>query len=137
MACKVSAKKSADNLMAFLLYVISCCFSLASLKIFPINFCHFNYNMCLGVNLFEFTFFVTVLPVPVSFPRLGKFSAIISSNSSPPPFLSSPSRTPGRGVCSGHSAISLPTLAHPEGGVRSSWIPYLCLSYSFLCGPSM
>ena len=87
MACKVSAKKSADNLMAFLLYVISCCFSLASLKIFPINSCHFNYNMCLGVNLFEFIFFVTVLPVPgyVSFPRLGKFSAIISSNSSPPP----------------------------------------------------
>ena len=88
MDYKVSAEKSADNLIEFPLYVINC-FSLAAFKIFPLTFAILIIT-CLVVNLFGFILFGTLYAsctwMSVSFPRLGKFSAIISSNRFSVPF---------------------------------------------------
>ena len=93
LAFKVSAGKSARSLMGFPLYVITC-FSLAAFKILSL---FLSFFMCLSVFLFGFILFGTlwVSWTWMSFSRLGKFSAIISSNNFSGPFsLSSPSGTP-------------------------------------------
>ena len=97
LACRVSVEKSANSLMEVPLCVI-CCFSLVALHILSvINFCQFDYY----VSLFLLGF---ILPgtlwdswtwLTISFPMLGKFSAIIFSNIFSGTFsLSSPSGTP-------------------------------------------
>ena len=99
LACRVSAEKSAVNLMGVPLYVI-CHFSLAAFNNFSLslNFAHLI-NMCLGMFLLGFILYGTLCAswiwVAVSFPMLGNFSTIVSSNIFSGPFsLSSPSGTP-------------------------------------------
>ena len=81
------------------LYVTSC-FSLAAFKILSLLLFFTNLiTTCLSVDLFGFILFGTLCAswtwMSVSFPRLGKFSAIISSNKLSAPFsLSSLSGTP-------------------------------------------
>ena len=82
LACRVSVAKSTDSLMGFLFYV--CCFSHFAFNVLYLsNICQFAY-MCFGVALLGF-----ILPaalcaswiwLAISFPMLGKFSVIISSN---------------------------------------------------------
>ena len=93
----VSAEKSAVNLMAVPLYAI-CHFSLAAFNNFSLIFDSLI-MMCLGVFLLGFILYGTLRAswtwVAISFPMLGKFSTIISSNIFSGPFsLSSPSGTP-------------------------------------------
>ena len=77
-----------------------CCFSLAAFNICSLCLIFVNLiNMCLGVFHLGFILFGTLWVswtcVTVSFPILGKFSAIISSSIfSWPSFLSSSSGTP-------------------------------------------
>ena len=79
---------------------VICCFSLAAFNICSLCLISVNLiNMCLGVFQLGFTLFGTLWVswtwVAISFPILGKFSAIISSNNfSWPFFLSSSSGTP-------------------------------------------
>ena len=87
-ACRASAEKLTDDLVGISLYV-NCCFeySLSSL-IFAILIV-----VCLGLILFGILC-VSWFWISVSLPRLGNFSATMSSNNfSVPvsPFLSSPS----------------------------------------------
>ena len=99
LACRVSAEKSAVNLMGVPLYV--CChFSLAAFNNFSLSLIFANLiAMCLSVFLCGFILYVTLYTswtlVAISFPMLGKFSTIISSNIFLGPFsLSSPSGIP-------------------------------------------
>ena len=77
-----------------------CCFPLAAFSICSLCLIFVNLiNMCLGVFHFGFVLFgslwVSWIWVAISFPILGKFSTIISSNIfSRPFFLSSSSGTP-------------------------------------------
>ena len=79
---------------------VICCFSLAAFNICSLCFIFVNLvDMCLGVFRLGFILFGTLwlswTCVTISFPILGKFSAIISSsNFSWPFFLSSSSGTP-------------------------------------------
>ena len=79
---------------------VICCFSLAVFNVYSLCFIFVNLtNMCLGVFHLGFILFGTLWVswtwVTISFPILGKFSAIISlSNFSWPFFLSSSSGTP-------------------------------------------
>ena len=93
LACKVYSEKSADNLIGVPLY-ITCCFFIAAFKILSLCLIFaIVYIMCLAVDLFGFILFKTLLSI--SFPKLGEFSAITSSNKFSAPFsLSSPSGTP-------------------------------------------
>ena len=90
LACKVSAEKSANSLMLVPLYV-ALCFFLTPLK-FSLTFA-LSIMLCLGVSLFRLTLFETLYAswtgISVSSFRLGKFSAIISSNIFSAPFSSS------------------------------------------------
>ena len=85
--------------MGIPLYVIFC-FSLASFNIFSLNLIFVSLiNMCLGVFLLGFILYETLCTswtwVTISFPMLGKFSTIISSNIfSDSFFFSSCSRAP-------------------------------------------
>ena len=96
LACRVSAEKSAVNLMGVPLYVI-CCSYLAAFNNFSLSLIFANLiTMCLGVFLLGFILYGTLCAswtwVPVSFPMFVKFSTIISSNIFSGPFcLSSPS----------------------------------------------
>ena len=93
--CRVSAESSAVNLMGMPLYVI-CCFSLAAFNIFSLYLIFDSLiNMCLGVFLLGCILYGTLCASwGISFPLLGKFSTIISSNISSVPFFSSSSGTP-------------------------------------------
>ena len=99
LACRVSAEKSANNLIGVPLYV-TCFFSLAAFKIFSLSLIVVSLiNMCLGVFLLGFilcgTHCAFWIWVSGSFPMLGIFSAIISWNIFFVAFyLSSPSGTP-------------------------------------------
>ena len=83
-----------------ILLCVTCCFSLAAFNICSLCLIFDNLiNMCLGVFCLGFILFGTLWVswtwVAISFPILGKFSAIISSsNFSWPFFLSSSSGTP-------------------------------------------
>ena len=84
LACRVSAEKSAVNLMGVPLYVI-CHFSLAAFNNFSLSLIFTNLiTVCLGVFLLGFILYGTRCAsqtwVAISFPMLGKFSTIISSN---------------------------------------------------------
>ena len=97
LACRVSAEKSPDDHIRVLLYII-CCYSLVAFNIFSLSLIFVNLiTMCLGVFLLRFILPGTLCPywiwVTVSFPMLGKFSAIISSSTFSGSF-SSPSGTP-------------------------------------------
>ena len=83
MACKVSAEKSVDSLMGFPLNIMHS-IPLAAFEILSLSFA-LLIMMCLGVDLFGYIFFGTI-----SFPMLGKFTAIISSNKFSAPFFLSP-----------------------------------------------
>ena len=82
--CRVSAEKSADYLVGIPLYVI-CCFSLAAFNIFSLYLIFVRLiNMCFSLFLLGFTMCGTLCAswtwVIISFPVLGKFSTLISSN---------------------------------------------------------
>ena len=81
---RVSIERSAVILMGIHLWVI-CCFSLAAFNVCSLCFIFVNLiNMCLGVFCLGFILFGTLWVswtcVTISFPILGKFSAIISSS---------------------------------------------------------
>ena len=99
LAWRLSIDRSAVILTGIPLCVI-CCFSLASFNICSLCLIFVNLiNMCLGVFRLGFILFGTLWAswtwVAISYPILGKFSAIISSSIfSWPFFLSSSSGTP-------------------------------------------
>ena len=99
LACGASAEKSVVYLMGVPLYVI-CHFSLVAFSNFSLSLIFVNLiTVCLGVFLLGFILPGTLCAswtwVTVSFPRLGKFLTVISSNIFSGPFsLSSPSGTP-------------------------------------------
>ena len=99
LACRVSAERWAVNLMGIPLYVI-CCFSLAAFNIFSLYLIFDSLiNMCLGMFLLGLILYGTLCTfwtwLTISFPILGKFSSIRSSNTfSVPFFFSSSSGTP-------------------------------------------
>ena len=99
LACRISAERSAVNLMGISLYVI-CWFSLAAFNSFSLYLIFDSLiNMCLGMFLLGFILYGTLCSswtwVGISFPMLGTFSTIISSNIfSVPCFFSSSSGTP-------------------------------------------
>ena len=95
---RVSIDRSAVILMGLPLCVI-CCFSLAAFNICSLCLIFVNLiNMCLGVFGLGFILFGTLWVswswVAISFPILGKFSAIISSSIFSWPFFLSSSGTP-------------------------------------------
>ena len=95
LACRVSAEKSALNLMGVSLYVI-CHFSLVAFNNFSLSLIFANLiTICLCTFLLGFILYGTLCAswtwVAISFPMLGKFLTIISSNIFSGPFsLSSP-----------------------------------------------
>ena len=99
LAYRVSAEKPTDKLMWFPLYVIFC-FSLVAFNIFSLSLIFVSLiTTCLGMFLLGLILYGTLCAswnwVTVSFPMLGKISAIISSIIFSGPFsLSSPSGTP-------------------------------------------
>ena len=99
LAYRVSAERSAFNLMGIPFYVI-CCFSLAAFNIFSLYLIFdSSVNLCLGMFLLGFILYETLCAswtwLTIFFPILGKFSTIISSNIFSVPFLfSSSSGTP-------------------------------------------
>ena len=89
--CRVSAEKSAVNLMGIPFYII-CCFSLAAFNIFSLYLIFDSLvNMCLGVFPIGFVLYGTLYTsstwLTISFPILVNFSTIISSNIFSSPFL--------------------------------------------------
>ena len=95
LACRVFVEETADNLMGIPLYVV-----IFPLLIFYLSLCIVSLiTMCLCVFLLGFilpgTFCTSWTWLTISFPMLGKFSAIISSNIFSSPF-SPPSGTPTR-----------------------------------------
>ena len=95
LACRVSAEISAVNLMGIPLCVI-CCFSLAAFNIFSLYLILYSlFNMCLGVFLFVFILVGALCAswtlLTISFPIVGKFSGISSSNIFSVPFFFSSS----------------------------------------------
>ena len=99
LAFRVSAERSAVYLMGIPLY-ITCCFSLAVFNILSLYLIFDSLiKRCLGVFLLGFILYGTLCTswtwLTISFPVLGKFSTIISSNIfSVPFFFSSSSGTP-------------------------------------------
>ena len=100
LACRASAEKSADSLMGVPLYVI-CYFSIAAFNILSLFLIFVSLiTLCLCVFLFGLILYGTLCAsqtwMTIFFPRLGKFSAIISSNIFSGPFClsSSSSGTP-------------------------------------------
>ena len=99
LACRVSAERSAVNLMGVPLHVI-CRFSLAAFNNFPFSLIVANLiTMCLSVFFLGFILYGARCAfwtwVAISFPMLGKFSIIIPSSIFSGPFsVSSPSGTP-------------------------------------------
>ena len=84
LACRVSAEKSGGNLMGLPLYVI-CRFPLVAFNNFSLSLILVNLiTVCLSMFLFGLVLPGTLCAswtwVAVSFPKLGKFSTIISSN---------------------------------------------------------
>ena len=84
LTCRVSAEKSAVNLLGVPLYVI-CHFSLAAFSNFSLSLIFANLiTMCLSVFLLGFILYGThcasLTWVAISFPMLGKFLTIISSD---------------------------------------------------------
>ena len=95
LAWRVSFDRSAVILMGIPLCVI-CCFSLAAFNICSLCLIFINLiNMCLGMFHLGFILFGTLWVswtcVTISFPILGKFSAIISSSIFSWPFILSSS----------------------------------------------
>ena len=91
LACRVSAERSAVNLTGIPLYVI-CYFSLAAFNIFSLYLIFDSLiNMCLGVFLLGLILYGTLCAswtwLTISFPMLGKFSTIVSSNIFSDPFF--------------------------------------------------
>ena len=90
LACRVFIEKSADSLMGVPLYVI-CCFSLVAFNILSLSLIFVNLiTVCLTVFLLGFilprTLYASWTCLSISFPMLGKFSALISSNIFSGPF---------------------------------------------------
>ena len=84
LACRVSVEKSADNLMDVPLYII-CLFSLVVFNILSLSLIFVSLIIvCLGVFLLGFILPGTLCTswtwLTISFPLLGKFSAIMLSN---------------------------------------------------------
>ena len=83
-------QKSANGLMGIPLCVI-CCFSLVALNVFSLSLIFVSsINMCLSMFLLGFILYGTLCKpwtwVSFSFPKLGKFLSIISSNIFSGPF---------------------------------------------------
>ena len=97
LACRVSVEKSVDNLMRIPLYVI-CSFPLVAFNILSFNFCQFDYHVsrCVPPWVYLAWDSDSWTWLTISFSMLGKFLAMISSNTftfSGPFSLSSPSGT--------------------------------------------
>ena len=98
LVCRVSVETSADGLMGVPLYV-TCCFSPVAVNILSLLSIFVSLiTVCLSVFLLGFILSGTLCTswtcLTISFPVLGKFSAIVSSNIFSGPFsLSSPSGT--------------------------------------------
>ena len=91
LAYKISVEKSTDSLMKVPLYV-KFVFLLSLFKFLSWSLIFDNLiRNCIGVSLFQFILFETLSAswswISVSFPSLGKFSAIISLNNFLAPFL--------------------------------------------------
>ena len=124
------ADKSADSFMLVLLYITSCS-SFVTWEnkdfLFIFNFWHFNYNMSRWDSL------CFLDPMSVSFPRLGKSSAIISSSTFSASLpLSSRFGTPiiWMLVCFMlfQRSLTLPLILKFLFSVQLGWFPLLCLS---------
>ena len=90
LACRLSAEQSTVNLMGVPLYII-CHFSLVAFNNFPLSLIFVNLIiMHLGMFLLGFILPGTLCAswtwVAISFPMLGNFSTIISSNIFSVPF---------------------------------------------------
>ena len=91
LACRVSTGRSAVNLMGIPLCVV-CCFSRAAFNIFSLYLIFDSLiNICLGVFHLGFFLYGTLCAswtwLTISFPILGKFSTIISSDIFSAPFF--------------------------------------------------
>ena len=87
VACRVSVEKSADSIMGVPLYV-TCCFSLAALNILSLSLIFaILITVCLAVIFFGLILSGTRFLDLVAFPRLGKFSAVMSSDMLSAPFF--------------------------------------------------
>ena len=79
LACRVSVEKSADKLMGFPLQFI-CCFYLGAFNILSVFNFKILISMCLSVFLLGLilpgTLYVSWTWLTISFPMLGKFTAI-------------------------------------------------------------
>ena len=95
LACRISAERSSVNYMGFPLYV-TCCFSLAAFNILSLCLIFVSLiSMYLGMFLLGFIVYGFLCTswtwLSISFPVLGKFSAIISSELFSDPFFFSSS----------------------------------------------
>ena len=98
LTCRVSAERSAVNLMG-IPFCVTCCFSLAAFNICSLYLIFYSLiSTCVGMFLLGFVLYGTLCAswtcLTTSFPILGKFSTIISSNIFSVPFFFSPSGTP-------------------------------------------
>ena len=81
LACRVSAKKSADNLMGNPPYIVCCFFFILFLIFFFVfNFCLItNVSVCFYLGLSCIRLCISWTWVTISLPNLGEFMTIISS----------------------------------------------------------
>ena len=125
LACRVSAERSAVNLMGIPLFVI-CCFSFAAFNNFSFYLSFDSLiNICLHMFLLWFILYGTLWGswtwLTISFPILWKFSIIISSSIfSVTFFFSSSSGTP--------IIRMLVHLMLSQRSLKLSWILFILLS---------
>ena len=139
LACRVSAERSAVNLIQGIPLYVICCFSLAAFNIFSLYLIFDSLiYMCLGMFPLGFILYGAHCAswswLTISFPILGKFWTIISSNIfSDTFFFSSSSGTPIIGMFV-HLMLSRCLWDCPQFfsffflySILQQWIPPFCL----------
>ena len=132
LACQVSVDRCATSLMGLPLDVRAC-ISLAAFRIFSLSFYFASFTMIpCAEDRFKLrlkgVLCASWISVPFSFPRSGKFSAMISSSTSSAPFpLSSSS-----GIPIMHMLLRLIVSLSSRSLPSSSWIFFISLFFSFL-----